>query len=111
MLRVRTAAATSMEARSITSGGLSVSVWSFHSTATPIERSTSSKRLTSSILGTLWRVVVPFVSNDAASSATAPFLERLVSMVPLSGVPPTTAKFFSSFVIAVYSTCTDGYPQ
>ena len=49
------------------------------------------------VLGTLSSVVVPLFRREAARRATAPFFERFVTTVPLSGFPPVTTKFNSSF--------------
>ena len=103
ILRVFAAAAVSIVSREIFSGGSMMTLDPFpstplgvnHSTLTPMERSTSMRRLTSSIFGTFRSVVRPRFKREAARRATAPFLERLVSTLPESCFPPSMMKFIS----------------
>ena len=85
ILRVFVAASLLIDARSIVSGGVSVMVCPSLVIVTPMDSSTSRSRFTSSILGTLWRVVVPLLRSEPARRATAPFFERFVTMVPDRG--------------------------
>ena len=66
---------------------------SSHSVWTPIESSTSRMRLTSSIRARLRSVVVPLLSREAHSRATAAFLLVLTSMAPESGRPPSIRRW------------------
>src|SRR3989344_8388823 len=93
MLRVFVAASRSICERSSFSGGVTTTLCPARSTFTPIERNISIRRLTSSILGTCSKVVVPRLRRVAARSATAPFFEREVVTSPLSALPPSTTKF------------------
>ena len=95
MLRVRAAAARSIVLSEIFSGGVMTTLAPCHSTETLSERSTSMRRLTSSIFGMCSSVVVPRLRSEAARSATAPFFERLVSTFPESFLPPSMMKFIS----------------
>ena len=74
-------------------GGVMIRLPLVHAIFTPMLSSTSIRRKTSSIFGTRWSVVVPLLSNDAQSNPTAPFLEVLVSIVPLSDFPPLIPMF------------------
>ena len=93
--RVRRAASTSMASRSRCRGTtISRSRPSVDQVArTPTERSTSTMRSTSTIRATLRSRVVPRLSSDAHSSATAPFLLVLTSIRPLRVWPPCTRRW------------------
>src|SRR5690625_6711759 len=95
MLRVRRAASTLMEPRSRVSGTwISRSLSSYsHRTDSPLEVSTSSSRLTSSMRATLRSTVVPVFSREAHSRATPAFLLDFTSMEPLSVVCPCTRRW------------------
>ena len=60
---------------------------------TPMDSSTSSSRLTSSMRATLRSTVVPALSRDAHSRATPAFLLDFTSMAPDSVVPPLTRRW------------------
>ena len=75
-------------------GGRIVSSWSADQvTVTSMLFSTSTRRWTSSILGTPLSVVVPLLRSAPARIATVAFLEELVVMVPESLCPPSICKF------------------
>ena len=92
ILRVRTAAALFKVSSERVSGGVIESERSLQTQDTPSDSSTSIRRFTSSIFGMSRRVVVPLFNREAAMSATAPFLEEFVVMVPLKGWPPSTTN-------------------
>ena len=93
--RVRRAASTSIASSCRCSGTtISRSRPSVDQTArTPTERSTSTIRSTSTMRATLRSRVVPRLSSDAHSRATAPFLLVLTSIRPLSVWPPCTRRW------------------
>ena len=88
MLRVRRAASASIPARSRSSGTTRVRSWPVSSQVaeTPIERSTSRMRSTSTIRATLRSVVRPRLSSAAHSRATAAFFDDFTATLPRSGV-------------------------
>ena len=93
--RVRRAASTSMAPRSRCRGTtISRSRPSADQVArTPTDRSTSTIRSTSTMRATFRSRVVPRLSSDAHSSATAPFLLVLTSIRPLRVWPPCTRRW------------------
>src|SRR3989344_3573447 len=109
MLRVILAAFSSIFSRTRREGGTMRIVEPSHATSTTMLFSTSMSRLTSSIFGTSWSMVVPLFKSTAHNSATAPFLEVLVVTLPESACPPSMVKLITGRVFSVASMVFQSY--
>ena len=113
MLRVRRAASASIAARSSSDGTTSSRSLSALSqrNLTPIDSSTSSRRLTSSMRATLRSTVVPSLSSEAHSRATPAFLLDFTSMAPDKVVPPLTRRWLGPDVPTLTSSESSALPM
>jgi hypothetical protein len=116
MLRVRRAASASIAVRSSSAGTTSVRSRPASSQVaeTPIEVRTSRIRSTSTMRETLRRVVLPRLSSEAHSRATAAFFDDLTVTRPRSGVPPRTRRWVGPArptVISSLSSAADNRPS
>ena len=116
MLRVRRAASASIAVRSSSAGTTRVRSRPAASQVaeTPIEVRTSRMRSTSTIRETLRSVVVPRLSSEAQSRATAAFFDDFTVTLPDSGRPPLTRRCVGPerpTVISSLSSAADSRPS